>query len=106
MKFNLTNDSNLLIEFSGWNSEMYKAILQYLCFYEKTFFMSEFAALYNNKYMPMAKWFGDVKVPDKDKELYKIGFENVNKIIAAMWQVLIESGMTEKEIKNYIEIPF
>ena len=67
---------------------------------------SEFTKVINKQFEPMAKWFDDPAVPQKDKDPYSQNYTNAMAGMSFLYQLLQRCGYTDEQIKELAEIPF
>ncbi len=64
--------------------------------------LSKMAAIHEK----MGKWLNDPNVPMAQKESFQQTFLNLLHTISFVWDLLKRAGVTEADLKEYMEIPF
>ena len=54
----------------------------------------------------MCTWMDDKSVPDADKDVYMPMFRNLIRAVSDLWLLLGWAGVTEREIREHVNIPF
>ena len=72
---------------------------------EKTHLLSDYSEIYN-KYEPFEKWMNNPEVSLEDKKIYEDKFIQAMHSLSFLFRLLKMSGIPEKEILEYQEIPF